>query len=791
MNVSRRWLEAFLRRDLVAREVADQLALLGAPADAITQLHADLQDIVVALVEEVTPHPNADRLRLCLVNDGNEIRRHVVCGANNVVAGNKYPFVRVGSTLPGGLTIEKRKIRGEPSEGMLCSADELKLGQDHDGLLTLTTDAAPGSSFLATLGLDDDMLELDVSPVRPDLLGHKGIARELAAAYKTTFRLPPIPGADTVFPSTRPVNAASATVAGATISIDPLSSCSRFGAAVIRGVTIAPSPDWLKARLEATGHRSINNVVDATNYVMLELGQPLHAYDLATLRGPTLIARPAMPGEKLVTLDGVTRGLTAEITVIADAQGPVGVAGVMGGQGSQVGDSTIDLLLECAWFAPGPTRHARKAVGLVTDASQRFERGTDLWAVPDALRRCLQVILATAGGRLDGEPLDLWPEPKNPPRIFLRGARVAQVLGVALPVHVLEQCLVAIGATVVAKPAEERIAVEVPGWRPDLKEEIDLIEEIARIYGFDSLPDELRPFRAGRQTDAPITIALTEVRNGMVAEGLFEVALLPIGPADAPLSVPILNPLSADYAFLRSRLLPGLVRQVEANWANQVRDVRLFEVGTVFQAADDGNRPSEGTRAAAVLTGARSPAHWTDAGSTPDCDLWDLKGLFERAVSLANPRASVQLEQDGWTARLPDGSEVGMAGPLVADVPPWAGRLFGLEVEVDPAPRPVQRYTPLPTTPAATRDIALLLPEGLGIGAVSGVVQSAAGTLLERVSVVDEYRGKGLPPGRRSVLLRLVLRGRERTLRDSDVEAVIARVLSKLEQTLDVTLRTA
>ena len=277
MKASRRWLEAFLRRPLDARELAEKLALLGAPADAIEPLHADLREIVVALVESVRPHPDADRLRVCTVDDGTPQRRNVVCGASNVEAGRKYPFVRVGSTLPGGIKIEKRKIRGETSEGMLCSPRELGLGSDHDGIMTLTTDAAPGTPFLATIGLDDDRLELDVAPVRPDLLGHKGLARELAAAYNTTFRLPEIPGAPEVLPSSRP-------------TVRRYRSPPDVRGAVLRGVTVGPSPDWLRQRLESVGLRSINNVVDATNYVMLELGQPQHAYDLARLAGPALTA---------------------------------------------------------------------------------------------------------------------------------------------------------------------------------------------------------------------------------------------------------------------------------------------------------------------------------------------------------------------------------------------------------------------------------------------------------------------------------------------------------------------
>ncbi len=790
MKASRRWLEAFLRRPLDGRELAEKLALLGAPADAIEPLHADLRDIVVALVEAVRPHPDADRLRVCTVDDGTPQRRNVVCGASNVEAGRKYPFVRVGSTLPGGIRIEKRKIRGETSEGMLCSPRELGLGSDHDGIMTLTTDAAPGTPFLATIGLDDDRLELDVAPVRPDLLGHKGLARELAAAYGTTFRLPEIPGAPEVLPSSRPSAQPTVTTAGVTLTIEP-SACRRFSGAVLRGVTVGPSPDWLRLRLESVGLRSINNVVDATNYVMLELGQPQHAYDLARLAGPALTARMARTGEQLTTLDGVVRALSPETTVIADAEGPVGIAGVMGGQGSEVSPGTTDILLECAWFTPKDVRRARKAVGLSTEASQRFERGTDLWGVPDALRRGIAVLLAVAGGRLDGEPADCWPEPTHPPRIFLRTARAAQVLGVELPVHLLEQCLVAIGCTVVAKPAEGRLSVEVPGWRPDLVQEIDLIEEVARIHGYGNLPDELRPFRAGGQVDAPIEIALGKLRQHLVTEGLYEAILVPLGPRDAPDAVPVLNPLSADHGFLRSRLLPGLVRQVESNWAAQVRDIRFFETGTVFSARDGLGLPGERTRAGVVVTGVRAPLHWTDGGHPQDFDRWDLKGLFERTVSLAIPDASVQVDGEGWIARLPDGREVGRAGALPADAPLWAAPLFGMEIEVDPAPRPVRPFRSLPATPAATRDLALVVPAAVPAGAVAGAVRDTGAGLLESIDVIDEYRGEKVPPGQRGLTLRLVFRSRDRTLRDSEVEAAMQRIIIQLGQTLDVTVRTA
>jgi len=796
MKASRRWLEAFLRRPLDTREVVERLAMLGAPVDAVTPLHAELKAVVIGLVEQVRPHPNADRLRLCVVNAGGAERLNVVCGAPNVEAGRKYPFAPVGSSLPGGITLEKRKIRGEVSEGMLCSTRELGLGDDHEGIMTLDTDAEPGSSFLAVLGLEDDRLELDLSPTRPDLLGHKGIARELAAAYNTTFRLPEIPGAKIVYPTVRPSEAASGEVGGVKVSIEPGAACARFTGAVIRGVKVGRSPDWLRRPLEAVGMRSISNVVDATNYVMLELGQPLHAYDVARLAGPALVVRRSLAGERLVTLDNVDRPLPQATTVVSDAAGPVGVGGVMGGLASEVSEATTDLFLEAAWWHPAPLRQARKALGLVTEASHRFERGTDLWGLPDALRRCIDLVLATAGGTLDLELLDLWPEPVNPPRIFLRTARVAQVLGVELPLAELERCLLAVGATVVSKPGEGRLAVDVPGWRPDLQEEIDLIEEIARVHGYQRLPDQLRPFRSGNQVDAPVELASAAVRRHLVAEGLYEAILLAVGPqeltARPPVpQVPILNPLSADHGFLRSGLLPGLTRQAEANWANQVRDIRLFEIGTVFRPGGADGRPEEAIHAGAVVSGGRWPVHWSDGGATPDGDGWDLKGLFERVVSLANPLASVQVQSDGWIARLPDGREVGRAGPLPADAPPWAAPLFGFEVAIDPAPRPAARYARLPTVPAATRDLALLLPERVAVAAVEAIVRETAGALLESVRVIDEYRGQGLPAGRRGVAIRLVLRAPDRTLRDAEVDNVIKQVLATLDKALDVTVRSA
>ena len=795
MNVSLRWLQDFLRRELAPADVSARLAMLGAPVDAVEPIHAELSGIVVGLVEEVRQHPNADRLRVTTVNDGRDRRLTVVCGAPNVTVGKKYPFARVGTTVPHGrggapMKLEKAKLRGEVSEGMLCSARELGLGQEHDGILELATDAAPGTPFLEAVPLADYRLVVDVTPNRPDLLGHKGVARELSASYGTPFRLPQIPDAEGIdVPPARRAGAADA-VAGLRIALDDTESCRRFHAAVIRGASVGPSPEWLRRRLESVGVRSINNVVDATNYVMFELNQPMHAYDLPLLRGGSLVVRRARAGERLTTLDGVDRPLTPDMVAIADAEGPIGIAGVMGGAGTEVSAATRDILLEAAYWDPGRTRRARRALNLSSEASHRFERGVDLWGGEAAMRRCIELVLATAGGRLVEPPADLWPSPSHPPRIFLRPARVTQLLGVELSWHELERHLVAIGATVVSKPADGRIAVDVPGWRPDLQREIDLIEEVARLHGYDGFPSELRPFRLGGLADAPEEAVAAMVRRGLASQGFYEVVSLPMGPAGGRESVRLLNPLAADEAWLRRRLLPGLVRLVEANWANHVADVRLFEIGTAFADAGPGRRPVEERRLAAVLTGRREPAHWTGTGEAR-FDIWDLKGRLEAAVALAIPQAEVQVEGQGWVVRDSEGRVVGEGGPLAADAPPWAAPLFGFELLVDPAPRRPAPFAPLPTTPSSERVLALLLPEGVRARQVETVLRRAGGALLEGVEVESDYRGAGLPAGTRSVAFRLTFRAPDRTLRDGEVDEAESRLLATLARELGIERRDA
>src|SRR5438445_8211423 len=438
MIVSRRWLEALLGRPLEGKDVADRLARQVAPVDGVVPIHQDLRDVLVARVLEVKQHPNADRLSLCVVDAGGA-PLEVVCGAANVQAGKSYPFAPVGATLPGGLKLERRKIRGVESNGMLCSAKELGLGVDHAGILELETDAAPGTPFLEAIPVADEQIVIDVSANRPDLLCHKGVAREVAVAFGGTVKLPEIPGGQggqggqPRRPPRPPPHPTAAVVDGVEVRLEDPEGAPRYMIAVIRGVKVGSSPVWLSARLQAIGQRSINNIVDATNYILFEVNQPLHAFDLARLRGPALVVRRAKPGEPIVTLDGITRKLTAEMTAICDAERPQIVAGVMGSAESEVSETTTDIVLECAYFQPTRIRRTRRALGVSSESSYRFERGIDMLAMPDALNRAIDLIRAVAGGEMREPPIDLWPEPQKPRSVFLRPARVHHLLGVPVP----------------------------------------------------------------------------------------------------------------------------------------------------------------------------------------------------------------------------------------------------------------------------------------------------------------------------------------------------------------------
>jgi phenylalanyl-tRNA synthetase beta chain len=785
MNVSYRWLLELAPTIQESPEgVAERLGMLGAPVDELAALGAGIGDILIARVEEVRPHPNADRLRLCTVDAGNGAIQ-VVCGAPNVVAGRHYPFAPVGSALPGIGTIRRAKIRGEVSEGMLCSPRELGLGRDHAGLLTLSDEWRPGASFLESLQLDDTRLVLDVTANRPDLLSHLGVARELAPGGAADVRLTPFSSAEAPLE----VVSGGAEVASEAIrvTIEDPSDCPRYLAAVVEGVRVAPSPDWLAARLRAVGVRPINNVVDATNYVLYELGQPLHAFDLDLLRGAEIRVRRAVAGESIKTLDGVTRLLDANAILIADRDRGIALAGIMGGEETEVSESTTRLLLECALFDPKLVRKTARALGLSTDASHRFERGVDVEEQVRAMRRVVDLIGEVSGGRLVGAILDAHPAPAQRTRIDLRPNRVKQVLGVEIGPNRVRELLAPIGFSI--GDPDGAVEVVTPPYRPDVTREIDVIEEIARRFGYDNFDARLSYFRPGTVPGDPLRVAERAVHQLFDRWGFREARTAAFAPS-APERVPLLNPLSSEESHLRNDLVTGLLRRIEHNWAHGVRSVRLYEIGSVFSPGP-GTVPIEEVHLAAAFTGPRRPPHWSEP--TAQWDEWDLKGLLQELGDLLSAQPSVATE----TSRFPfgaetfdlttdDGQVLGRAGNVragVLDAPAWAEPVYAVEVRLRPRPDsgPVT-YRPLPVFPVVERDLALLLPAGVDAALVETAIRRVGGELLEGVWPFDLYEGQGIPEDTRSIAWRLRFRHAERTLTDAEVESIVASIVRALEE---------
>ncbi|MDB4899952.1 MAG: hypothetical protein JWN53_1760 [Gemmatimonadetes bacterium] len=818
MNASVEWLNAFVDSGKSAAELRDLITAHTATVDELVALRADLAPIVVARVVEEKAHPDSDHLHVTKVDMGTGELLDVVCGAPNVTAGKLYPFAPTGTVMPGGLKIEKRKIRGQTSNGMLCSARELGLGEEHDGILELDLDAAPGTPFLQAMPIGDARLVIDVLPNRPDLLSHLGIAREIAAVTGRVLHMPDIGVSKLVVPDAKRFRRAG-NAGGVVLHLEDATLATRYMGVVIRGITVGPSPRWLMDRLAAVGSRSINNVVDATNYVLHEMGQPTHAFDLVKLdldpQAPekTVVVRSAKAGETLVTLDGTTRALTPEMTVIADSVKPVALAGVMGGRETEVDDSTTDIFVEVAVFDPARTRRTRRLAGLSTDASYRFERGVDLSQTPRALERVAQLIMSLAGGSVAAPPVDLYAGDPPRPAITLRTARLAHLLGVALPPERVAELLRGIGCHADVDDAGAAIHVVPPTWRRDLAAEVDLVEEVARLHGYDQLPDEIRPYRPGTSPDAPLWTLAARLRERLATAGLLEARPIPF-VAGGEGHVRILNPLAENEAHLRLTLLETLARRAEHNLAHMEGNVRLFEIGSVFAPGPDV-LPQESVHVAALVMGQRRPPHFTDA-KPPVYDAWDAKELGHVVASGTAPGATVELrpaEKAGdvlWHILI-DGEVRGVVGRVPLDAPVWAAPAYGIELVLTsmsnadvappgehahdastaPAPRAAVRYRPLPTTPAAPFDLALLVPDDVKGADVERVIRAAAGDLLERLVAFDLFEGAGIPDGHRSVAWRLTLRHPERTLRDKEIDGRRAKILTALQSELNVRQRSA
>jgi phenylalanyl-tRNA synthetase beta chain len=827
MNVSYEWLKAFVSVEQSPTELRELITAHVATVDELIALRQDLAAFVIARVVEEAAHPDSDHLHVTRVDMGTGTLVDVVCGAPNVRAGKLYPFAPTGTVMPSGLTIQKRKIRGAISDGMLCSARELGLGEEQDGILELDIDVPPGTPLLRALAIGDTQIVIDVGANRPDLLSHLGVARELAALTEKPLTLPIIDGLSEIIPL-----AESGSDAGhadtLAVRVAEAGLVHRFMGVVIRGVQIGPSPAWLVKRLESVGSRSINNVVDASNYVLHELGQPTHAFDLAKLGGGALIVRRAAAGERITTLDGVERALRDDMIVIADAQRPQAIAGVMGGRDSEVTESTTDIFLEVANFDRGRIRSARRALGMSTDASYRFERGVDVAIGPKALERVARLIVLLAGGRVVGAPVDLSGPGSGPTTrapISLRPARVAAVLGSPVETSEIEHLLRGVGFHV--DHSGDGLRIGAPSWRFDVSAEVDLIEEVARLRGYDRLPLEIRPFRAGTSPDDPSWLTAKRVRETLVGAGMLELHPMPF-VAGGPGYARVLNPLAENEAYLRRDVLETLARRAEYNLARMQGNLRLFEIGAAFEPTG-GRLPKEELRVGALVMGRRTPAHFTDPKSDDfskwvSYDAWDAKALALTIARAGYPGGEITMnasDSSGEPGRVPGGDAVGAlwlvtsGGAVIGsvrrvalDAPVWAAAAFGIEIslgvtsseDVAPAGKSAYRrpehpstttrpFTLLPSNPASEFDLALSVPDGVHAAQVEAVMRRVSGKLLESVELFDRYVGAGVEPGYRSLAWRLTFRHSERTLRDRELDARRADILRALADELNVRQR--
>src|ERR1700680_98499 len=650
MNASYEWLRAFVPFKLSPTELRDMLTSRCATVDELVSLRDDLRDIVIARVLEAARPPNSDHLWVTKVDAGGGTLVEVVCGAANVSANTLYPFAPVGAALPGGMKIEKLKCLGETSEGMLCSAKELGLGTDSEGIMALTLVAEPGTRFLDAVAIGDTRLVIDVLPNRPDLLSHEGLAREIAAATGGTVTRPEIAEEKPFVIRTHTVKATSGKVGDVTVKLEDTDGCMRYAGAVITGLKVGPSPDWLVQRLQAVGSRPINNVVDITNYMLLGFGQPMHAFDLENIARGTVVVRKTRGEELIKTLDGVDRTLPPGAVVIGDAERAQAIAGIIGGSGSEVSESTTEIFLEVAAFNPARIRATRRKLGISTDASYRFERGVDVDAIPALVDYAVRLILSVAGGIPQGTPFDLYPLPKRPVPISLKIPRVARLLGEPIDTLEVERSLRTVGFRI-APEAKDVIKVSPPSWRHDVRGEVDLAEEIARFRGYDTFSSELRPFRPSAVPDAPLVSVTKRVQEALVGAGLNEVRPMPFVAEGKGATVRVSNPLAEDEAFLRGDLLRTLISRAEYNLARMQGNIRLFEIGTAFFAGEDpaalpgpkkAALPREEMHVGALVMGQRSPTHFTKA-IQPSYDEWDVKFLAETAAAAAFPSSAVIL----------------------------------------------------------------------------------------------------------------------------------------------------
>ena len=791
MKFSEQWLRGWVSPQVSRDELVARLSMAGLEVDSVTPAAGAFSGVVVGEVLSTEQHPDADKLRVCQVSNGSETFQ-VVCGAPNVRPGLKIPFAMIGAQLPGDFKIKKAKLRGVESNGMLCSQSELQVGEGNDGLMELPADAPVGQDFRVWLELDDVSIEVDLTPNRGDCLSLAGLAREVGALYAAPVSVPAVAEVPVAHDEVRPVEVLAA------------SACPRYLGRVIRNVDLSrPTPLWMVERLRRSDIRSIDAAVDITNYVMIELGQPLHAFDLAEINGGIRV-RMAEEGEKLVLLDGQEVSLRADTLVIADHQRALAIAGVMGGEHSGVSAKTRDIFLESAFFDQIAVAGKARSYGLHTDASHRYERGVDWQLARKAMERATGLLLEITGGEA-GPIIEAVSEQHLPAiaPVILRAERIEQMLGLKMEATQVESLLSGLGLAVSAEAAGQW-RVEVPSHRFDISLEVDLIEELARLYGYNRLPVRYPQARLAPQAKAEARSDLPELRRLLVARGYQEAITYSfIDPRQfelfSPGAEPLLlaNPISNDMAAMRASLWPGLVKSLQHNLNRQQDRVRLFESGLRFVGQLDGLKQEP--MLAGVVCGSRLPEGWAQGRDV--VDFFDVKADVEALLGFAGAGDAFTFVpgnhpalHPGQTARIErDGKEVGYIGAihpelsktLGLDRPVFVFELVLAEVALGKMPK----FQELSRFPEVRRDLALLADVGVAATAVLEVIRENAGEWLTELRLFDVYQGKGIDPHRKSLAVGLTWQHPSRTLNDDEVNAATHNILTSLEERLNATLR--
>jgi phenylalanyl-tRNA synthetase beta chain len=808
MKVTLNWLKQYVDFNWSPEELTERLTMLGLEVEGVQKISGAFDGIVVAQVVSRDKHPNADKLSLCRVNDGTS-ERQIVCGAQNFKAGDKVPLILPGASLPPKpgekepFTIKVGKIRGVESHGMLCSPQELGLPDQVDGLLILREDAKVGQPFAEYLGRSgsDVVYDLEVTPNRPDLNSVIGIAREIAAVTGNELKIPTIQFLNT---ESEPI--------GGLLSVrnDEPELCPRYTARIVRKVKVGPSPDWLRSILEKVGLRSINNVVDIANYVMLESGQPLHAFDYHLLKGdgtnsPNIIIRRANEGEKFTTLDGKERALTNQMLLIADETKAVALAGVMGGKNSEINEQTANVLIESAYFKPQNIRATSKKLELRTDSSYRFERGGDVGICDWASRRAAQLICDLAGGQVLGHAIDNFPQQPPAKPITLHFAKTKDLLGIGISHSEQVSFLTKLGLTV-TEQTPGICTFKIPSWRVDLKREVDLIEEIGRLYGIEKIPATPPRGALGANAFDSVYDQIAEARRILTALGLNEAqGQTLIANAECRMTneelVALANPLSSDMDVLRPSLLPGLIHSLRHNVSRKNHDVALFEIGRVFTNANGQSK--EERRVAIAITGQRAQNFWSGGERDAKFDVYDLEGLLEEFLEQFGMRGITFARRDESNALFLESATISLGGKLqlgeFGQFLPTLAKKYGLrdavflaELNLDQLlarRNPAKSFKSLPQFPSIRRDVAMLVPETTTHESVLQTVKQTKPANLENVELFDVFRGKNVPEGQKSLAYAFTYRSAEKTLTDEEVNSAHAKVVEALKAQLKATVR--